>query len=638
VAPDKPWGNLMRRYFQNKLRSLVRAIFFAAALPAFGGAAAAQFAGTPVAWGDPSQGQCTIPANSSNIIGIAAGSYHNVALRVDGTVIAWGRNEEGQCNIPAGLSNVSAVAAGAYHSLALLTDGTVVAWGYNYCGQCNVPAGLSNVIAIAGGAYYSVALLSGGTLVAWGDNSYGQCDIPAGLNNVSAVAAGAYHTVALVNGGGVVAWGRDDEGQCDVQAGLGAVTAVAAGTYHTVALLNGGSVAAWGSNNAGQCSVPDGLSVVQKIAAGNSHTVALLSDMTVVAWGWNEYGQCNVPPGLIDVVALSAGTLHTLSISCELPTISVSASGTMQEQGQDISFCAQASDLAQDTFTYVWDFGDGSASNEQSPTHSYGYAGTYTVTVSASSGSLQNSASIVITIYATNNWPTPDFTADSVEIFATKPVIFDAGTSTDLANITSFSWDFGDDSSAASGQTCSYTYSSPGLFTVTLTVATNIGQVSSISRQIVVLPSSQIGAASNAGIKYKVKMTSKTLSTDTLSLSAVLNIGTVQLQNGQDASLTIAGETFSGKLGPTSNGANSAFTFKTGKTVGQVNISIQIKKSSLWAAFENAGVVPQTNASVPVQDSIGVQLVVDGISFSVLIPTTFKFGSSGTVANGSGTS
>jgi len=72
--------------------------------------------------------------------------------------VAWGDNYFGQCNVPASLSNVVAVAAGGQHSLALKQDGTVVAWGTNNYGQCNVPASLSNVVAVAAGWEHSLAL------------------------------------------------------------------------------------------------------------------------------------------------------------------------------------------------------------------------------------------------------------------------------------------------------------------------------------------------------------------------------------------------------------------------------------------------------------------------------------------------
>ena len=39
------------------------------------------------------------------------------------------------------MGNVIGIAAGTYHSLALKGDGTVVAWGYNLYGQTSVPAG-----------------------------------------------------------------------------------------------------------------------------------------------------------------------------------------------------------------------------------------------------------------------------------------------------------------------------------------------------------------------------------------------------------------------------------------------------------------------------------------------------------------
>ncbi|MEI9863684.1 MAG: RCC1 domain-containing protein [Limisphaerales bacterium] len=56
-----------------------------------------------------------------------AGAYHCIALRDDGNPVAWGRNSNGQTNIPAGLSNVVAVAAGFSHSLALKNDGRMMA-------------------------------------------------------------------------------------------------------------------------------------------------------------------------------------------------------------------------------------------------------------------------------------------------------------------------------------------------------------------------------------------------------------------------------------------------------------------------------------------------------------------------------
>jgi len=65
-----------------------------------------------------------------------------------------------QANTPIGLGNVVAIAAGYAHSLALTAEGRVVAWGYNgYRDRgiaTDVPSGLSNVVAIAAGGMHTL--------------------------------------------------------------------------------------------------------------------------------------------------------------------------------------------------------------------------------------------------------------------------------------------------------------------------------------------------------------------------------------------------------------------------------------------------------------------------------------------------
>ncbi|MCX6923293.1 MAG: hypothetical protein NT154_08805, partial [Verrucomicrobia bacterium] len=48
---------------------------------------------------------------------------------LDRMVVAWGVNNYGQCNVPLGLRNVVGLAGGMDHSLALLADGEVAVWG-----------------------------------------------------------------------------------------------------------------------------------------------------------------------------------------------------------------------------------------------------------------------------------------------------------------------------------------------------------------------------------------------------------------------------------------------------------------------------------------------------------------------------
>jgi alpha-tubulin suppressor-like RCC1 family protein len=102
---------------------------------------------------------------------VAVSTVYGVAKSTDATlgvvsVAAWGRNIYGETNVPADLTNVVAIAAGSSHNLALKADGTVAAWGFY--GLTNVPLGLTNVVAIACGSFHSLALKSDGTVAAWG--------------------------------------------------------------------------------------------------------------------------------------------------------------------------------------------------------------------------------------------------------------------------------------------------------------------------------------------------------------------------------------------------------------------------------------------------------------------------------------
>jgi alpha-tubulin suppressor-like RCC1 family protein len=120
-----------------------------------------------VGWGDNCCRQTTVPATLVDVVAVAAGGAHNLALGRDGTVTAWGNNSDGQATVPVGLLDVVAIAAGDLHSLALERDGTVVAWGGNTNHQTTVPVELTNVVAIAAGSQFSLALERDGTRSDW---------------------------------------------------------------------------------------------------------------------------------------------------------------------------------------------------------------------------------------------------------------------------------------------------------------------------------------------------------------------------------------------------------------------------------------------------------------------------------------
>lgn len=267
-----------------------------------------------IGWGHNLFGQRDVPSGLSNVVAIAAGGSHNLALTADGRVAAWGLNNTGQSAVPPGLTAVVAIDAGANHSLALTSDGRVVAWGDNSYGKTNVPSELSNVVAIAAGSYHSLALRADGTLLAWGRNSSGQTNLPHFYSPAAAIAAGGSFNLELRADDVVTGWGANSFGQCNKPTYLPDLVAIAAGEIHSLGLTAGGRVVAWGYNLDSRTTVPSDLSNVVAIAAGGSHNLALRTDGGVVAWGNNQAGQTTLPPGLSNVVAISAGASHSLAL------------------------------------------------------------------------------------------------------------------------------------------------------------------------------------------------------------------------------------------------------------------------------------------------------------------------------------
>ncbi|MEY2881209.1 MAG: hypothetical protein RLZZ15_3589, partial [Verrucomicrobiota bacterium] len=254
-----------------------------------------------------------VPAGLSNVVAVAGGANHALALQADGTVVAWGDNSHGQCSIPFGLNSVVSISACRSASGAVQGSGRVVLWGELSPAQAKLPPDLFGVRQIALGADHVLALKRDGTITGWGGNQYGQATPPPGLNSILQVAAGNNFSVALRADGVVVRWGVT-LGGVPFPVGFTLGTAIAAGANHALVLQQDGTVVAWGGNASRQAEVPSGLTDVIAIAAGDDHSVALRKDGTVVAWGSSGVGQAEVPPALPRCTAIGASALDTFVV------------------------------------------------------------------------------------------------------------------------------------------------------------------------------------------------------------------------------------------------------------------------------------------------------------------------------------
>ena len=243
--------------------------------------------GSIAPWGYSSRDPAP-PTNVADVVAISinssGGSANNLALLADGTVVNWNSSAT-KPPVPSTITNqnIVAIAAGGLHQLALRDNGTVLAWGVNTSGQTNVPASATNVIAVAAGTSHSLALRADGTVVSWGLNTSGQVTALSNLVNVAAISAGGNQSLALLADGTVV--GRIVTNNTPVgllygppPANATNMIAIAAGLSHSLGLRADRTVTGWGQTNSGQLNPPAFATNVLAIAAGGGDSLALVRD------------------------------------------------------------------------------------------------------------------------------------------------------------------------------------------------------------------------------------------------------------------------------------------------------------------------------------------------------------------------
>ncbi|MFT5700537.1 MAG: PKD repeat protein [Desulforhopalus sp.] len=175
-----------------------------------------------------------------------------------------------------------------------------------------------------------------------------------------------------------------------------------------------------------------------------------------------------------------ASVLITITepVSTALPVAGISASTLSGEAPLTVSFNGNSSTSdAPPIAAYNWGFGDNSTGSGSSINHVYNAAGEYiaTLTVEDSNGTSEE-VSVVITVTEVTlpNPPVASISASVISGTAPLSVSFDGSAST--GEIATYSWDFGDSSSAGSGPAVDHVYSSLGNYTAILTVTDTAGQ------------------------------------------------------------------------------------------------------------------------------------------------------------------
>ena len=229
---------------------------------------------------------------ASDVIAVAAGYDHAVALKSDGTVVAQSKLSSDYCAV-SDWKNIVAISADYDCTAGIRADGTVVAAG---C-EDEILQEIStwkNIINVSVDRDCIVGLHPDGTVVVAADTNDARL-AASGWTNIVDTSMGGYHVVGLKADGTVVALGGESQGQCSVS-NWHDIVQVSAGTYHTIGLKSDGTVVATGDSDSDQCWV-SGWQDIVAVSAGGYHTVGLRSDGTAVAVGGrgdSESGRCDV--------------------------------------------------------------------------------------------------------------------------------------------------------------------------------------------------------------------------------------------------------------------------------------------------------------------------------------------------------
>ena len=183
---------------------------------------------------------------------VAAGSMHSIALTDSGHVWAWGQpltswgqpdgsncyvRQRGPVRVE-GIDNVVQIAAGAFHNLALTASGHVLAWGNSDYGQLGLGStthvaaphiipelSRAGVISLSAGGWHSGAITAGGVVYMWGRGEHGRLGLgddtrdrlrPVELqlrSRVQHLSLGGTHSVVVTEHGELLSCGRPSFGR-----------------------------------------------------------------------------------------------------------------------------------------------------------------------------------------------------------------------------------------------------------------------------------------------------------------------------------------------------------------------------------------------------------------------------------------
>jgi PKD repeat protein/uncharacterized protein YcfJ len=178
-----------------------------------------------------------------------------------------------------------------------------------------------------------------------------------------------------------------------------------------------------------------------------------------------------------DADGATATVSHLVPVT--VPNAGPTAGFTHAVDGLDVAFTSTSTDADGSVASYAWNFGDGTTSTEQNPTHTYadGAVRTVTLTVTDNDGATDTTSTSVDPEAA----PVADFSA------AKRGLTVDfTSTSTDDDQIATHAWQFGDGATSTQADP-THAYDEAGDYAVRLTVTDRAGRTHAVTKTVSVV-------------------------------------------------------------------------------------------------------------------------------------------------------
>ena len=270
-------------------------------------------------------------------------------------------------------------------------------------------------------------------------------------------------TATPAPGSSFVGWSGDCSGSGSCVLTLSTSRSVVA-TFDADEVTRTLSVERTGAGSGQVTSSPAGINCGSTCTAqfSDGETVALSANPAPgsVFGGWT--GACGGTAGCS--VSMSQDRMVSAGF---LPAVEASFSFSPNQPavGNSVAFTDQSSGSPT---SWEWSFGDGGTASSPNPTHTYNTAGTFPITLSVSNGVSVDSVSQSITVTPETLPLRARFNFQPTVASAGQTVTFDGRSSE--GGPTSFEWSFGDGATAR-GQVVTHSFTAPGTYGVTLTVA-----------------------------------------------------------------------------------------------------------------------------------------------------------------------